>query len=698
MLTLAPAGTIQGVAGSATAITCAIFGCETAAGVDTYKVLYQGQLASSVGVLYTATAVTAVIKTITLVNATASAVTGIILYVNGSTAGYQITGPFTIAANGTAVFNGTGWEFYDGNGRQLQTSTPSTGVATILNVKDYGATGDGTTDDTNALKAAIAAAAAAGVSGRGVSLWFPSGIYMITSVLAITQNNISLLGAGQGSTVILPNASTFLTGDVIQFGNGTGHSAIEFRGIQVFCAAARTTGAGININFANDVKIDDFAFNNMFTAIKIQGGSIKVSISNGTINNCLATTGIGIQVLNGLAGDTYIGPNVVWTNSGTKPLAGISLEQTGHCSIFRCNITSAKYGIQIVPAAVDCTYLFIDHTLCDSGDTAGLYIAPTASASSRVRSLIAVNSWFSGCVANPGYGIWINGGAGSIIDDIKFIGCRILNNYTHGVYWQGPATATNLKWLSCVVAGNSIGSSNAADGFNIVAAASGFDLVDCRIGQAGTAGNTQRYAINIASGASNNFTIANCDVSLNNTPPYINNLSTGYGWNCTNNYPGPNFQCSLGKPLTAPVATVSTTDTLIYALAVPANGVQIGSTFRCTMRGVMTGAGLMTFKVMINTSAAVGGVTAWASVASVAQVSTHWCGMEADVTIRSIGAPGSAQGAGKGYASALVLEQLVGAAATVAVTTTALFYIIITAASATVAASFSAQTATIEMV
>lgn len=54
----------------------------------------------------------------------------------------------------------------------------------VLNVKAFGAKGDGVTDDTAAVQAAINAANAA----NGGVIYFPSGIYLIGSALVIPNN------------------------------------------------------------------------------------------------------------------------------------------------------------------------------------------------------------------------------------------------------------------------------------------------------------------------------------------------------------------------------------------------------------------------------------------------------------------------------------------------------------------------------
>lgn len=69
----------------------------------------------------------------------------------------------------------------------------------FFNVMDaaYGATGDGATDDTAAIGAAITAAAAIG----GGIVFFPAGAYRITAALAL-PDKVSMLGAGAGATLL----------------------------------------------------------------------------------------------------------------------------------------------------------------------------------------------------------------------------------------------------------------------------------------------------------------------------------------------------------------------------------------------------------------------------------------------------------------------------------------------------------------
>ena len=74
--------------------------------------------------------------------------------------------------------------------------------ADVINVKDFGATGNGTTDDTAAVQAAITAAPA------GAAIYFPRGTYRLSSI-EITKD-VAIYGDGKNATTLsLRNPSDF---------------------------------------------------------------------------------------------------------------------------------------------------------------------------------------------------------------------------------------------------------------------------------------------------------------------------------------------------------------------------------------------------------------------------------------------------------------------------------------------------------
>lgn len=101
-----------------------------------------------------------------------------------------------------------------------------------LSVKDFNAKGDGTTDDTTALIAAIAAMSSGG------TLNIPAGTYLVAQTLTISTANITLRGDGQTASII---KNTSATGDCLTISNIAG-TTIEGVGI---ANSATSTGSGI---------------------------------------------------------------------------------------------------------------------------------------------------------------------------------------------------------------------------------------------------------------------------------------------------------------------------------------------------------------------------------------------------------------------------------------------------------------------
>ena len=105
----------------------------------------------------------------------------------------------------------------------------------FYNVKDptYGAKGDGATDDTTAIQAALTAAGAAG----GGIVWFPQGSYKTTGKLTVPAK-VSLWGpTGLGTSVLLYHA----TDSILEYGTGSNIDVYqEIRGLTLYAAQANT--------------------------------------------------------------------------------------------------------------------------------------------------------------------------------------------------------------------------------------------------------------------------------------------------------------------------------------------------------------------------------------------------------------------------------------------------------------------------
>lgn len=88
------------------------------------------------------------------------------------------------------------------------TETVTDKLAQYVSVKDFGAVGDGVTDDYAAIQAALDAATYSGSAGKGWQIDFPAGTYLISQTLEIPNATV-LNGAGRQQTVIRPYDNTF---------------------------------------------------------------------------------------------------------------------------------------------------------------------------------------------------------------------------------------------------------------------------------------------------------------------------------------------------------------------------------------------------------------------------------------------------------------------------------------------------------
>lgn len=108
--------------------------------------------------------------------------------------------------SGSAVVTGS---IYINNGTLIGTASYALNAKSnnVYNVKDYGAVGDGTTNDTTAIQTAINAVKVAGFG----TVYFPDGTFVITGSLTIPSNpqcDISLEGEGSNITIIKQTSNT----------------------------------------------------------------------------------------------------------------------------------------------------------------------------------------------------------------------------------------------------------------------------------------------------------------------------------------------------------------------------------------------------------------------------------------------------------------------------------------------------------
>lgn len=118
----------------------------------------------------------------------------------------------------------------------------------VVNIKDYGAVGDGTADDTAAIQAAIDSGAG------GLSVFIAPGTYKITSTIYLRRNKVRLFGAGPGVSMIqFVNASGGIafSGDTNKTASLLTYSSCALEDFEVISSGSAANDATIIVDLTS---------------------------------------------------------------------------------------------------------------------------------------------------------------------------------------------------------------------------------------------------------------------------------------------------------------------------------------------------------------------------------------------------------------------------------------------------------------
>jgi len=173
----------------------------------------------------------------------------------------------------------------------------------IVSVKDFGAVGDGSTNDTAAFNAAITWANSKGGNDRanivGSNIFIPSGRYLITAALsAITVSSVMFVGAGEGASVLLlpPTVSAFTfkgtPGSVVVVGGGIRDVKIEY--------TSDPSGGGCvaTVDYAFQLSFSNILLERSATLLYLGVTSSRIAGAVSVSNVCGSISNVGISLFN----------------------------------------------------------------------------------------------------------------------------------------------------------------------------------------------------------------------------------------------------------------------------------------------------------------------------------------------------------------------------------------------------------------
>lgn len=349
-------------------------------------------------------------------------------FTNLNTAKLENVNNLSDVSNATTAFNNITPSQTGNSGKYLTTNGSAASWATFpaVNVKVFGATGNGTTDDRAAIQSAIDSISS------GVVL-FPAGSYLIkdngSGVGLTLKPNVSLISfesasvyllAGDNSIKLLnyvnPSSSSIVSNFVISGINLSSNSKTGCTGIYI---DGNTTGARCSY-----IQISEMQLNNTFSNGIYLKYCANVYLSNlfvslpavgVTLDNCTDSDLVNVKVQNG-------------SSYGFQIIGGVGVFDEG-TRLSNCSTNGQGYGLYINGA--------------DWGICTGCSFT-TASSGALLTNGTNIHWKFTGCEfavaggspANPGISL------SSGCSDFIFIGCLISLN-TYGMVLRGSLHIVN---------------------------------------------------------------------------------------------------------------------------------------------------------------------------------------------------------------------------------------------------------------
>jgi polygalacturonase len=346
-----------------------------------------------------------------------------------------------------------------GSAAPASAQSDAPGPPSYFNVVDYGATGNGTTDDTAAIQAAIAACAAAG----GGVVYFPSGAsgtYRITSTLSWTSSDpVVFMGDTTegtvgpitgGSAIHLDAASPVnaiaVTNPDVATSNSTGSFTLSE--LDVIVDGDNTSGTSIEYSAVYCENQHTVTINKCFVGKGNGNYSVNTAFH---LANCLGSLVQGCYVtaesqavwFNGGAGCT-VADSYLTTTDGNG-YGGIRMDgDAGTLHIRNSTTFRGDHGLIMTQASGTTdvpAFVFINDFEVNNPAVSGLeldygsqawieqyWATGTAESPSTVRHGLVVGPDFAGFLylhdssfgGMSGYGMWIQGGYGYVISNCSF--------------------------------------------------------------------------------------------------------------------------------------------------------------------------------------------------------------------------------------------------------------------------------------
>jgi len=396
----------------------------------------------------------------------------------------------------------------------------------IVSVKDFGAVGNGVADDTAAIQAAINA-----VATDGGTVYIPSGTYLVSSTLLVSNSSVYIRGAGMYNTVITRNSPSY--GNTVFF-NGGGSDATLIIGAGIADLSIKTTGLMSSGSHLAMDGVTRFEVSNVYA----ENGFTNFSFAAATAGTITNTYTLGTNLYGGSGvnrsyvrfidssggyskkdcGDVFVN-NFNWRANTSNQLYNLGLEITcadglwfnnGHIG----NTVTANIYINS-SNALPLNLVFFDNVMSDEGVGNSCVITGSSSANFAAIKFTGCEFKSGGNPAFCAFGITVQ--PSCTVDELQFSNCLIQEFGSTGISLQSTVSGSTT-FDGCIVKGN--GRTSSAPGYSISPSVSNISIVGGVSGRAyNTPGaGTQTYGISVG-GSASVISINAVDLTGNATGP-----------------------------------------------------------------------------------------------------------------------------------------------------------------------------------
>ena len=419
------------------------------------------------------------------------------------------------------------------SGTGASTRTGEAKLQESISVKDFGAVGDGTTDDTTAIQAAVNKAT---TTALPMTVDFPQGKYRITAKINV-GNNTRVVFRGHSIGIIVSSierAAAFTTGDMVRVtGSGAlGIANLMFDSINTsgaFAAVRVDTGGtlsakGLHINNgtygvvsdgAARLSLYDFAYINQDVTVASQAG-LQLDCTTGSSTNILISGG-------NITAVTLGDPETL--------LSGINIACADGVQIDNLTI-SARRGITFSPSGTKYSLnTYIDNVILNAFTEWG--VGFIGSPSNGFGFITISNSHLNGQHVVGGTASCIDVGysGAANVDTLRFIGNNIMDCNRDGIRIGALSTAKSIEIIGNAILNNDAEAASYV-GVRLATGLSGVHLRGNTIGNRSVIAALQDWGIAIE-GTLTDSQITDNDLSSNAAGPL--SITTSFAGLMTNN-------------------------------------------------------------------------------------------------------------------------------------------------------------------